>query len=41
MTGYLDDKNKEKCYGCEACIQICPRAALTMEEDEEGYANAL
>lgn len=37
MTGYLDDKNKEKCYGCEACIQICPRDALTMEEDEEGF----
>lgn len=37
MTGYLDDKNKEKCYGCEACTQVCPKGALTMEEDEEGF----
>ena len=37
MTGYLDDKNKEKCYGCEACVQACPKNALEMKEDDEGF----
>lgn len=37
MAGYLLDKVKEKCYGCEACIQICPRDALSMKEDDEGF----
>ena len=37
MAGYLLDKVKEKCYGCEACIQICPRNALSMKEDDEGF----
>lgn len=37
MVGYLNDANKEACYGCEACVQICPKAALTMREDDEGF----
>lgn len=37
MAGYLLDKKKEKCYGCEACVQICPKDALSMKEDEEGF----
>ena len=36
MAGYLIDKDKGKCYGCEACVQICPKSALKMEEDDEG-----
>lgn len=37
MAGYLDDKKKENCYGCEACVQICPKDALDMQEDDEGF----
>ena len=37
MAGYLDDKKKENCYGCEACVQICPKDALNMQEDDEGF----
>lgn len=37
MAGYLDDKSKEKCYGCEACVQACPKNALSIKEDEEGF----
>jgi ferredoxin len=28
---------KEECYGCTACYAICPRNAITMVEDEEGF----
>lgn len=29
--------DKEKCYGCRACEQICPKDAITMQTDEEGF----
>ncbi len=28
---------KEQCTGCEACINICPAGAVSMEEDREGF----
>ena len=28
---------KNKCTGCQACRQICPKDAITMIEDEEGF----
>lgn len=28
---------KEECYGCYACKEICPKDAITMEEDENGF----
>lgn len=28
---------KELCTGCTACAQICPKACITMEPDEEGF----
>jgi len=34
---YLDNYKKEECTGCEACANICPKHAITMEEDEEGF----
>lgn len=34
---YLDSNNKTECYGCEACVQACNKAALTMIEDNEGF----
>ena len=30
-------KRKEECCGCTACYAICPRNAITMKEDEEGF----
>lgn len=30
-------KRKEECCGCTACYAICPRNAITMVEDEEGF----
>ena len=26
-----------QCTGCEACESICPRNAIKMEEDKEGF----
>ncbi|MBO4707555.1 MAG: Coenzyme F420 hydrogenase/dehydrogenase, beta subunit C-terminal domain [Elusimicrobiaceae bacterium] len=28
---------KEKCCGCGACVQICPKNAITMRADNEGF----
>lgn len=28
---------KEKCYGCNACMNICPKQAIKMEKDEKGF----
>lgn len=28
---------KEDCCGCTACYAICPREAISMVEDEEGF----
>lgn len=30
-------RRKEECCGCTACYAICPKSAITMEEDEEGF----
>lgn len=35
VQNYLD---KSKCCGCEACKAICPKKAISMEEDEKGFA---
>ncbi len=37
MNIYLDDNNKSHCLGCEACTQVCGKAAITMEEDKDGF----
>ena len=29
--------NKNQCCGCTACYSICPKNAITMEYDEEGF----
>lgn len=29
--------NKEECCGCTACEAICPKDAISMEEDKEGF----
>lgn len=28
---------KEECCGCTACYAICPKSAINMIEDEEGF----
>ena len=28
---------KEDCCGCTACYAICPKSAISMELDEEGF----
>ena len=30
-------KRKEECCGCTACYAICPKNAINMVEDEEGF----
>lgn len=30
-------KEKEKCCGCGACVQICPKQCIKMVEDSEGF----
>ena len=30
-------KKKEECCGCTACVAICPKGAISMAEDEEGF----
>ncbi len=32
---------KEECCGCTACYVICPKEAISMVEDEEGFAYPL
>ncbi len=37
MTGYLRTQLKSECFGCEACAQICPKNAISMQEDLDGF----
>lgn len=30
-------EKKEDCCGCAACVAICPKEAINMIEDEEGF----
>lgn len=34
---YLNSGEKKECSGCEACQNICPKKAITMIEDSEGF----
>lgn len=34
---FLSTNVKSECFGCEACVQICPKNAICMKEDEEGF----
>lgn len=33
IKGYLNTGQRNQCFGCEACVQICPVDALRMVED--------
>ena len=30
-------EDKRRCCGCEACRQVCPKACIQLERDEEGF----
>lgn len=30
-------KRKEECCGCSACYAICPKNAISMKPDDEGF----
>lgn len=30
-------RRKEECCGCTACYATCPKQAIIMKEDEEGF----
>lgn len=30
-------REKEECCGCTACFAICPKGAISMVADEEGF----
>lgn len=34
---YLETDKKEQCSGCTACMSICPKNAIIMVEDDEGF----
>ena len=34
---YFDSLEKNECSGCTACMNACPKAAITMQEDSEGF----
>ena len=33
----IEIKKKEECCGCTACYSVCPKNAITMQADEEGF----
>lgn len=33
----IDQLSKEKCCGCEACLQVCPKSCISLEMDNEGF----
>lgn len=37
MESFLDSKKNNECFGCEACVQICPKNAIKMNVDNEGF----
>ncbi len=37
MLDYLRTKDDVQCCGCRACEQVCPKGALTMQENSEGF----
>lgn len=33
----IESLEKSICNGCECCAQICPKSAISMVEDENGF----
>lgn len=34
---YLDSGRNGACFGCEACAQVCPKSAVRMKADKDGF----
>ena len=37
MKNCINIENKKDCCGCGACVNCCPKGAITMKEDEAGF----
>ena len=37
MSEIILYKDKKDCCGCGACMNICPKSAIQMQEDEYGF----
>jgi len=33
----IDIKDKQDCVGCNACVQVCPKSCIDLQEDEQGF----
>lgn len=33
----IEIRDKSKCCGCEACVQVCPKGCISLEQDSEGF----
>ena len=41
LATYLRTLDEQQCYGCGACEQICPKNAISMSTNKEGFAYPL
>lgn len=37
MLTYIQNKDEKLCCGCRACEQICPKQAISMQKNSEGF----
>jgi coenzyme F420-reducing hydrogenase beta subunit len=37
MLAYIQNREDKKCCGCRACEQICPKRAIPMQKNAEGF----
>lgn len=37
VTTYLQTLNKKTCYGCRSCELSCPKGAISIQPDDEGF----
>lgn len=37
VNKHIEIKDKKHCSGCTACVSVCPKKCISMQEDEEGF----